>query len=191
MEKDKQFLNSIVTDTTEEAIDGPEYRMYCFVLRQLSPIQKGIQTAHAIVEYANRYGKTEEYKTWARSHKTIIMLDGGVVRELMEITDSLKERKIRYSVFKEEDLGNIMTCISVLVDERVFDEEDYPSFETWRDMKYPVRPMHLVAYVGGNFDHDPNDYTWEEHYKEWLSEVKGDEKTEYLRELIESKRLAR
>ena len=31
-----------------------KYRMYSLVLRQLSPIQKGVQSAHSIVEYANK-----------------------------------------------------------------------------------------------------------------------------------------
>ena len=32
-----------------------EQRMYSMVLRQLNPIQKGVQTTHAVVEYANKY----------------------------------------------------------------------------------------------------------------------------------------
>jgi hypothetical protein len=49
--------------------------------------------------------------------------------------------------------------------------------------------MHCVAYIG-NFDHDPNDYTYYEHHKEWVEEVLGGEKNDFLRQLISSKRLA-
>jgi hypothetical protein len=42
----------------------------------------------------------------------------------------------------------------------------------------------------GNFDHDANDYTYYEHHKEWVEEVLGGEKNDFLRQLISSKRLA-
>jgi hypothetical protein len=49
--------------------------------------------------------------------------------------------------------------------------------------------MHCVAYIGTS-DHDPNDYTYPKHHKEWVEEVLGGEKNEFLRQLISSKRLA-
>lgn len=166
-----------------------KYRMYCLVLRQLSPIQKGVQSAHSIVEYGNKYGEEDSYIVWSRADKTIIMLDGGTLPELEEIIEDLKENKVKYSVFREEDLGDIVTSISILADERVFDRKNYPDFDSWRNNKYPVRPMHCVAYIG-NFDHDPNDYTYGEHHDEWLNEVIGGKQNEFLRELLGSKRLS-
>ena len=166
------------------------YRMYCLVLRQLSPIQKGVQSAHSIVEYADKYGYTIEYLTWSRVNKTIIMLDGGTLLELNDIIEVLEENEIKYAVFREEDLGDIITSISILVDERVFDRKAYPDFNTWRDNKYPVRPVHYVAYIGGEYDHDPNDYTWEIHHEEWINDVIGGKANEFLRNLLSNKRLA-
>lgn len=110
-----------------------KYRMYCLVLRQLSPIQKGVQSAHSIVEYGNKYGEEDSYIVWNRADKTIIMLDGGTLPELEEIIEDLKENKVKYSIFREEDLGDIVTSISILVDERVFDRKNYPDFDSWRD----------------------------------------------------------
>ena len=178
---------AVDVDTAE--IDR-KYRMYCLVLRQLSPIQKGVQSAHSIVEYSNKYGNEDGYLVWSRADKTIIMLDGGVLSELEEIISQLDENNVKYGVFREEDLGDIITSISILVDERVFNRKEYPDFETWRNSKYPVRPMHCVAYIGGEYDHDPNDYTWDEHHKEWVNDVIGGEANEFLRNLLSNKRLA-
>ena len=62
-----------------------KYRMYSLVLRQLNPIQKGVQTTHAAIEYANTYFKTAEYQSWSNFDKTLIMLDGGTYQEMMKI----------------------------------------------------------------------------------------------------------
>lgn len=166
-----------------------KYRMYCLVLRQLSPIQKGVQSAHSIVEYGNKYGEEDSYIVWNRADKTIIMLDGGTLPELEEIIEDLKENKVKYSIFREEDLGDIVTSISILVDERVFDRKNYPDFDSWRDREHPVRECHCVAYIG-EFDHDPNDFTYDKHHKEWLNDVIGGKQNEFLRELLSSKRLS-
>ena len=182
-----EIQNTILENDDMANID---YRMYCLVLRQLSSIQKGVQSAHSIVEYADKYNDTVEYLTWSRVNKTIIMLDGGVLSELEEIISQLDENEIKYAVFREEDLGNIVTSVSILADERVFNHKLYPDFDIWRNEKYPVRPMHCVAYIGGNYDHDPNDYTWSEHKSEWTNDVMGGEKNVFLRNLLSNKRLA-
>jgi hypothetical protein len=176
-------------DFNVEVEDKRLYRMYCLVLRQLSPMQKGIQAAHSIVEYANKFPHDEEYKEWSKFDKTIIVLDAGTSFDIEEIIDQLDEHKVDYAIFKEEDLNSITTSIAILVDDRVFDKDRFQSFDSWRANKYPVIPMHCVAYMG-NFDHDPNDYTYYEHHKEWVEEVLGGEKNDFLRQLISSKRLA-
>ena len=51
--------------------------MYSLVLRQLSPMQKGVQSAHSIVEYINKFHKSSEYIQWVNVGKIIIVLDGG------------------------------------------------------------------------------------------------------------------
>jgi len=176
-------------DFFEKVDDERLYRMYCLVLRQLSPMQKGIQAAHSIVEYANKFPHDERYKEWAKFDKTIIVLDAGTSFDIEEIIDQLDEHKVDYAIFKEEDLNSITTSIAVLVDDRVFDKKAYPDFEEWRDNKYPVREYHLVSYVG-HFDHDPNDFTYKEHHKEWINDVIGSKANEFLRNLLSNKRLA-
>ena len=106
-----------------------KYRMYSLVLRQLNPIQKGIQSAHSIVEYVRKYYKSTEYIQWATVDKTIIMLDGGTYSELKECRDTLINLGVPYATFYEEDLGDIMTSISFLVEDKVWDSKSYPSYE--------------------------------------------------------------
>lgn len=106
-----------------------KYRMYSLVLRQLSPIQKGVQSSHSIVEYIKKFYKSSEYIQWVNVDKTIIMLDGGTYPELKECRDTLAELGVPYAAFYEEDLGNITTSISFLVEDKVWDSENYPAYE--------------------------------------------------------------
>lgn len=102
--------------------------MYNLVLRQLNPIQKGVQAAHSIVEYSAKWHKLKEYIHWAAVDKTIIILDGGTYQELKECRNFLDELKIPYATFHEEDLGNILTSISFVVEDKVWDTKEYPSY---------------------------------------------------------------
>lgn len=167
-----------------------DYKMYCFVFSQLTHVQKGIKALHAVLEYAKEYGDTEEYKKWREMSKPIVILEGGIIPEITEVMRELSSYNIKCSGFIDDDFGgNSSSCFAVLADERVYNTEKYPDFDVWRDRKYPVREMHCVAWVGGDFDHDPNDYTWTRHHKEWLSDVIGGEGNEFLRKLIKSRKI--
>lgn len=100
-----------------------EQRMYCLTLYNISPIQQGIQSAHAIVEYAQVFGDAPEYKKWAGQDKTIIILNGGSSVTLNEhlsfLLNDLSIDKIAF--FKEPDLFNGITAICFLADERIWD----------------------------------------------------------------------
>lgn len=103
--------------------------MYSLVLRQLNPIQKGVQSAHSIVEYSKNFYKSTEYIQWVNVDKTIIILDGGTYGELKECRDILIKLEVPHAVFYEEDLGNIMTSISFLVEDKIWDSKSYPAYE--------------------------------------------------------------
>lgn len=150
------------------------YRMYCFVERHLSPLDKGIQSAHSIVEYANA-NSTEEYSIWANRDKTIIILNGGTTTDLKKLNRDLEANEIPHSVFLEEDLGNAMTCISVLVDERVFNATKYPSYIP---LINETEPYSLFTEI---------DYKCRQ---EWINNI-GGKKNAYLRALISNYHLAR
>ena len=121
--------------------------MYSLVLRQLSPMQKGVQSAHSIVEYANKFYKLSEYIQWVNVDKTIIMLDGGTYPELKECRDRLIDLGVPFASFYEEDLGNILTSISFLVEDKVWDYKNYPSFEEELDDE-SENPVWLIT-MGG------------------------------------------
>ena len=161
-----------------------EQRMYVFVERHLSPIDKGIQSAHAVVEYSNKFSKNENYYQWSFYDKTLILLNGGVVSDLVDLTKTFYENEIPFSFFKEVDMDNILTSVAVLVDERVFNKDKYLDFDIWRNNKYPVIPTYCMEDIG-DFD-----FTYNDHYKEWTEDVIGGEKNVILRKIINSKRLA-
>jgi hypothetical protein len=117
--------------------------MYCLVLRQLNSIQKGVQSAHAIVEYIRKFYKSSEYIQWVNVDKTIIMLDGGTYQEMKESRNALADFGIPYAAFYEQDLGNILTSVAFLVEDKVWDSKTYPANEeeldeTSSDSENPV-----------------------------------------------------
>ena len=155
-----------------------EQRMYSMVLCQLNAIQKGVQTTHGVVEYANKYASDEEYRQWVETDKTLIILDGGVKKEMETIFDSLTELGVKFAKFQEPDLNYIATSITFLADERVWNREQYPSWETL--------PQCLDAILGGMPTPDPKDYM---SYNEWVDMMGGAVNVE-LRKLIFSKKLS-
>jgi len=114
-----------------------EYRMYGLVAYQLSPIQKGIQFMHAATRYGVRFGgKETEYDDWAFLHETVVLLCGGTTNKKFEklgtlnkYANQLDQMNVLTAPFYEEDLGDQMTAIAFLLDERVYDRKKYPDFE--------------------------------------------------------------
>jgi hypothetical protein len=130
-----------------------ELRLYGLVPYQLSGIQAGIQFGHALQEYNNEIfdmytdsargfeptpeSKREIYKfeQWRIEDKTFIILNGGTtnkdIEKLGTLNDhrlTLREHGIKISDFYEPDLGDQLTAVVFLVDERVFNREKYPDY---------------------------------------------------------------
>ena len=110
-----------------------KYRMYGLVPYNISPIQQGIQFGHAVVEYGLEYGESEAYQDWAYHDKTFIILNGGTTNKnennlgTMNVNATkLYAMGIDYATFYEPDLGDQLTAVVFLVDERVWDKENYP-----------------------------------------------------------------
>jgi pyridoxine 5'-phosphate synthase PdxJ len=102
-----------------------EQRMCSVALRHLSGIQKGIQSAHAIVDYSLRYGDTPQYKRWAKKDKTLYVLEAHSTDQLEVAYAELKKLKIPVEKFIEPDMGNIVTAITFLLDEVVWNTKKY------------------------------------------------------------------
>ena len=118
-----------------ESIYNREYRMYGLVPYNLSPIQQGIQFGHAVVEYGLDFFNTPEYQEWAKIDKTFIILNGGTTNDssmrlgtLQQNYFELTDRGIKVGEFHEPDLGDQMTAVVFLVDDRVFDKVNWPDY---------------------------------------------------------------
>lgn len=117
-------------------------RMYSMVLRQLTPMQKGIQSLHAVVDYSEMM-KSEAidedtknaYNDWANRDKTMIVLDAGTSQDLQDAITFLRNQKIIHKVFCEPDLYDMPTAVCFIADERVWDTKTYPSYEQYVAIK--------------------------------------------------------
>lgn len=102
----------------------------------ISSMQKGVQTSHAIIDYAMKYGSNYDFRSYAENDKTIIILDGGSYQDMIELKLNLDKLNLKYGYFEEPDLNNCLTSICFLADERVWNLKDYPDYETWYKNKY-------------------------------------------------------
>ena len=123
-----------------------DYRMYGLVPYNISPIQQGIQFGHAVQEYNNIARKSDmhvkpgdseyhEFYDWADKDKTFIILNGGTTNNNSEHWGTLNQAvlelgrlRVQKATFNEPDLGDQLTAVVFLVDERVWDKEKYPEY---------------------------------------------------------------
>jgi hypothetical protein len=170
--------------------DNLELRMYGLVPYNISPIQQAIQFGHAVVEYGrscdgiNRLQKT--YNLWADKYKTFIILNGGTTNKnpeklgtLNQHLNTLTEAGIILHVFFEPDLGDQLTAIVFIVDERVFNKKDYPDFEVELPLSEKLSKKQLFHLEKKNND----------RYQAWKNMI-GGEKNVFLREFLSNFRLA-
>jgi hypothetical protein len=111
-----------------------EQRMCSVALRHLSGIQKGIQSAHAIVDYQQKFGNTAECRRWIKRDKTLYVLEAHTDSMLDEAYEELKALKVPVMKFKEPDMGNITTAITFLLDATVWDTKRFPEGKTDKDI---------------------------------------------------------
>lgn len=170
-----------------------EYRMYGLVPYNLSPIQQGIQFGHAVVEYGLNVKDVESnqsiYNKWAKNDKTFIILNGGTTNNNPERLGSLNQHLtaltsvgIPVVEFCEPDLGDQLTAIVFLVDERVFNRTLYPDFVgtpyPWPSNKKPTERQMSIWQA----ENDRN-------YEKWVERIGGDNNA-FLRDYLKPLRLA-
>lgn len=115
-------------------MENLEYRMYGFVPYNISDIQKGIQYGHGVVEYSLINGNDDDYIKWSVKDKTSIILNGGTTNNNEDKLGSLNIKTnmldafgVKYATFEEPDLGDQLSAVVFLLDERVWDVKKYPS----------------------------------------------------------------
>jgi hypothetical protein len=185
-----------------------ELRMYGLVPYNISPIQQAIQFGHAVVEYGQKVkGNGFElasvtYNDWANNWKTFIILNGGTTNHKTSLEDglpfgslnnhllTLMDNGIEFASFNEPDLGDQLTSVVFIVDERVFNRKKYPDFEDW-----------IIDNYGGLITGDGNAYQIAKRikdstskvdqkvYQEWIKLI-GGEKNFFLRDFLKNFRLA-
>lgn len=106
-------------------------RAYFFGNMYLSSIQQGIQAQHCTAELFVKYGPSmvgEQERllyTWAKKHKTSILLNGGDCAGLSEIFQVLDSPVNPYpwAVFIESNdaLRNVLTCVGIILPERIYE----------------------------------------------------------------------
>lgn len=116
-------------------VESKIYRMYGLVPYNISPIQQSIQYGHAVVEYLNKYFNELDCTEWRLNDKTFIILNGGTTNKSWEDLGTLNRHAntlqtfgVRTAEFFEPDLGNQLTAVVFLVDERVYDKKMWPDY---------------------------------------------------------------
>ena len=176
-----------------------EYRMYGLVMYNISPIQQGIHYGHALQEYNNKAFDDDflegfeisAFNAWRVKWKTFIILNGGTSNQkyggTMELHKNwLKEHGIKHATFNEPDLNDALSAIVFLVDERVFNFKDYPTFKDWLEDKFGTG---FIKERKSHFKYSTIEKIFDSDYKEWVEFI-GGEKNVALKQWIKGFRLA-
>lgn len=188
-----------------------ELRMYGLVPYNISPIQQAIQFGHAVVEHGQLSKKVggerlETYNNWADNWKTFIILNGGTTNNriidgiyfgtLNQHREELDKNGIDIALFNEPDLGDQLTAITFIVDERVFNKKDYLEFGDWLMENYTLDYLNidksmnlLTTYTIGEAIKASENDIHKEVYGEWIEYI-GGKKNLFLREFLKNFRLA-
>ena len=187
-----------------------ELRMYGLVPYNISPIQQAIQFGHAVVEYGqkmkylgeHRQSLNSQYNDWADNWKTFIILNGGTTNHKTSLEDglpfgtlnqhvlTLQQNGIDFATFNEPDLGDQLTSVVFIVDERVFNRKKYPDFEDWVIENYGD----LIIGEGSAYQiakriKESTSKEDQKVYQSWIKLIGGD-KNVFLRDFLKNFRLA-
>jgi len=185
-----------------------EYRMYGFTPYQFKgSIHAGIQHEHALQRLNNRLRKgdlkdnkeyNEAFDKWSEQDETVIILNGGTTNNNKESkwygtinqhADFLDNVGVINQRFSEPDLGDQLTAVVFLVDERVFDKKKYPDFSTYlsRTINFENYTFDEWATYSKTSDEEKKNL-YPESYNSWF-ELIGGEKNVQLRNLLKGKEL--
>lgn len=161
-------------------VESKVYRMYGLVPYNISPIQQAIQYGHGVVEYLNKYFNESDCREWRLNDKTFIILNGGTTNKSYESLGTLnkhlhtlKAAGVKTASFFEPDLGNQLTAVVFLVDERVYDKKMWPDYS---GLCYEDGTLDAVEY-----------HIWKMKFAETEEEA---DRIVFLREFLKQFRLA-
>lgn len=105
-------------------------RAYFFCNFYLSNIQKGIQSAHCIVDLIYKYRESSsdfrlQINHWCIEHKTMILLNGGNQESLFDLFTFLisPENPYPFEKFHEDgpSLNGALTCVGIILPEKIYE----------------------------------------------------------------------
>jgi hypothetical protein len=104
-------------------------RAYFFGNMYLSSIQQGIQAAHVVTHMFRDYRQASKRRKmlyeWANKHKTMVLLNGGGHRDLLNLVAFLdvKQNPYPWAMFAEdeESLNLTITSVGVILPEQVYE----------------------------------------------------------------------
>ena len=111
-------------------------RLYSFTNKYLSDIQRGIQTAHLVSQFTNKYLLGTESKTdassqvvsWSLICKDIIVFNGGNSEQLGITLELFRNPRNKYpfAVFRESDesLNGALTAVGIILPDLFKSKED-------------------------------------------------------------------
>lgn len=91
--------------------------MYVLIRKDLPRSYAAVQAGHAVAEYLLRGPKDHNWK-----NGTLIYLEVKNEKQLIEYCNILEKKGIHYSGFREPDIGNQLTAISVVAEKGQFEE---------------------------------------------------------------------
>lgn len=120
--------------------------MYGIVCDNISSLQKGIQFSKSLVEYSIKYGDKEPYRIWSEGDKSITIYNGGstnsrrfdgkYVGVINRYLEELNTNKIESVSFYEKNMGDQLTSICLILDDRVWDTEKFNDYDgPWKDTR--------------------------------------------------------
>lgn len=145
-----------------QATQETQFRLYAFINKMLSPLDKGLQVAHLTSRLTTAYNPSSEqgamaYK-WGSQDYVIVPLNGGNSRHLKDIGALLKQfetegMNLPFSYFRESEdvLDGALTTIGIIVPQDVYAHPAMFEFNLNVDQlcdKYPGVPvwhLHLIC----------------------------------------------
>jgi peptidyl-tRNA hydrolase len=91
--------------------------LYVITHNEISLQYQVPQVAHAVLQFANDY--PQEQKEWFEKSNTIVVLSAKNLVELEDFSKKLDLKGIRHSKFKEPDIGNKLTAIAIVPNEKI------------------------------------------------------------------------
>jgi hypothetical protein len=180
-------------------------KMYGLVPYNISPEQKGIQFGHALQEYNNEYfARCDKFAQWRTKDKTFIILNGGTTNKQPDIVTGepfgtlnqhlleLIRMRIPTATFMEPDLGDQLTAVVFLVDERVWDRKKYPDFRDVLIEKYGTIDFkeYIRLYCKSHSHENPDiKKVFPYEYVEWCKTI-GSPQNVFLKEFLPQFKLA-